>query len=121
MTNTSTSYQMIKLKKVSIEQIKQQRNTTKKPLNKTMNKETLEEAVKKYCLINNISTDQMIVKNDRSCEFETPITMFTHGAKWAQERMYSEEDMRLAIKKARDISDGKDCFDADDIFLAFLL
>ena len=37
-----------------------------------------------------------------------------------KERMYSEEDMRLAIKKARDISDGKDCFDADDIFLAFL-
>jgi hypothetical protein len=32
-----------------------------------------------------------------------------------QERMYSEEDMRLAIKKARDISDGKDCFDAEDI------
>ena len=32
-----------------------------------------------------------------------------------QERMYSEEDMRLAIKKARDISNGKDCFDAEDI------
>jgi hypothetical protein len=37
------------------------------------------------------------------------------GAKWQAERMYSEEDMRLAIKKARDISDGKDCFDAEDI------
>ena len=35
--------------------------------------------------------------------------------KWQQERMYSEEDMRLAIKKARDISDGKYCFDAEDI------
>ena len=29
--------------------------------------------------------------------------------------MYSEEDMRLAINKARDISDGKDCFNAEDI------
>ena len=33
----------------------------------------------------------------------------------ASKRMYTEEDMRLAIKKARDISDGKDCFDAEDI------
>ena len=47
-----------------------------------MNKqETLEEAAEKYCLINNIPIDQMIVKNDRSCEFETPITMFIKGAK----------------------------------------
>jgi len=29
--------------------------------------------------------------------------------------MYSEEEVRQAIKKARDISDGKDCFDAEDI------
>jgi hypothetical protein len=28
---------------------------------------------------------------------------------------YSEEDIRLAINKARDISDGKNCFDAEDI------
>jgi hypothetical protein len=40
---------------------------------------------------------------------------FDLGAKWQAERMYSEEDMRLAIKKARDISDEKDCFDAEDI------
>jgi hypothetical protein len=64
----------------------------------------LEEAAEKYCLINNISTDQMIVKNDRSCEFETPITMFTHGAKWQQERMYSEEDMRKAYDQGIDDS-----------------
>jgi hypothetical protein len=31
------------------------------------------------------------------------------------ERMYSEDEVRQAIKKARDISDGKDCFDAEDI------
>ena len=48
--------------------------------------ETLEEAAEKYCLINNIPIDQMIVKTDRSCEFETPITMFIEGANWQQER-----------------------------------
>jgi hypothetical protein len=59
--------------------------------------ETLEEAAEKYCLINNIPTDQMIVKTDRSCEFETPVTMFIQGAKWQADRMYSEEDIRKAI------------------------
>ncbi len=58
-----------------------------------MKQETLEEAADKYCLINNIPTDQMIVKNDRSCEFETPVTMFKNGAKWQQERSYSEEEV----------------------------
>jgi hypothetical protein len=55
--------------------------------------ETLEEAAEKYCLINNIPTDQMIVKTDRSCEFETPVTMFIKGAKWQQERRYSKEEV----------------------------
>lgn len=55
--------------------------------------ETVEEAAKKYCLIYNIPTDQMIVKNDRSCEFETPTTMFIKGAKWQSEQMYSEEEI----------------------------
>lgn len=50
-----------------------------------MNNE-LEEAADKYCLINNIPTDQIIVKNDRSCEFENPVTIFIQGAKWQQER-----------------------------------
>jgi hypothetical protein len=58
--------------------------------------ETLEEAAEKYCLINNIPTDQMIVKNDRSCEFETPVTMFLKGANYQAERMYSEEDIEKA-------------------------
>jgi hypothetical protein len=48
---------------------------------------TLEKAAKKYCLIHNIPIDQMIVKNDRSCEFETPITMFIKGAKWYREQL----------------------------------
>jgi hypothetical protein len=28
---------------------------------------------------------------------------------------YSKEELRQAIRKARDITDGKDCFDAEDI------
>ena len=63
-----------------------------------MKKETLEEAAKRYCLINNIPIDQMIVKNDRSCEFKTPITMFIEGAKWQEQRMYSEEDLQRAFQ-----------------------
>jgi glutamate synthase domain-containing protein 1 len=64
--------------------------------------ETLEEAAKKHCLINNIPTDQMIVKNDRSCEFETPVTMFIKGAKWQQERSYSEEEVIKIVEKSRE-------------------
>jgi hypothetical protein len=63
------------------------------------NKETLEEAAEKHCLINNIPTDQMIVKNDRSCEFETPVTMFIQGAKWQAERMYREEEVEKITKE----------------------
>ena len=58
----------------------------------SMGIETFEEAAKKYCLINSILIDQMIVKHNRSCEFETPVTMFINGAKWQQERSYSEEE-----------------------------
>ena len=61
--------------------------------------ETLEEAAEKYCLINNIPIDQMIVKTDRSCEFETPITMFIEGAKWQQEKSYSEEEVKFQANK----------------------
>ena len=63
-----------------------------------MKQETLEEAAANLADPNLCKTDNWIA-----------------GAKWQQERMYSEEDMRLAINKARDISDGKDCFDAEDI------
>jgi hypothetical protein len=63
-----------------------------------MKQETIEEAAEKYCLINNIPTDQMIVKNNRSCEFETPVTMFIKGAKWQAKRMYSEVFEWLANK-----------------------
>jgi hypothetical protein len=62
--------------------------------------ETLEEAAEKYCLINNIPTDQMIVKNNRSCEFETPVTMFIKGVAWQSERMYSEEEVNEIIAES---------------------
>jgi hypothetical protein len=62
--------------------------------------ETLEEAAEKYCLINNIPIDQMIVKTDRSCEFETPITMFIAGAKLQQEQDNKELAMwKLAVER----------------------
>jgi len=68
-------------------------------------KETLEEATERYCLINNIPIDQMIVKNDRSCEFKTPITMFIEGAKWQQEQilqfLYSEITERRPYSSSR--------------------
>ena len=71
-----------------------------------MKKETLEEAAEKYCLINNIPTDQMIVKTDRSCEFETPVTMFIQGAEWQAERMYSEKEvLEMLIKCPHGYSD----------------
>ena len=41
--------------------------------------------------------------------------VFCEVIKEQNKKLYSEEDMRLAINKARDISDGKDCFDAEDI------
>jgi len=66
-----------------------------------MKQETIEEAAEKYCLINNIPTDQMIVKNNRSCEFETPVTMFIKGAKWQQKqdkKLYNEVFEWLANK-----------------------
>ena len=66
--------------------------------------ETLEEAAENYVRNESDATLKLISKYS-----------FKDGAKWQQERMYSEEDMRLAIKKARNISDGKDCFDAEDI------
>lgn len=62
--------------------------------------EMLEEAAEKYCLINNIPIDQMIVKTDRSCEFETPITMFIAGAKWQQEQDNKELALwKLAVER----------------------
>ena len=59
-----------------------------------------------------------LLKKNKTCSCDNCFygrTKLTEQLIWQQERMYSEEDIRLAIKKARDISDGKDCFDAEDI------
>jgi hypothetical protein len=71
-----------------------------------MKKETLQEAAERLYpfAFGGIGNSENDKKNH-----------FVKGAKWQQERMYSEEELRQAIKKARDISDGKDCFDAEDI------
>ena len=63
--------------------------------------ETLEESAERHCLINSIPTDQMIVKYDRSCEFETPVTMFVQGIKHQQEQdknKYSEEEVDTLLE-----------------------
>ncbi len=73
---------------------------------------TLEEAAERHCLINSIPTDQMIVKYDRSCEFETPVTMFVQGIKHQQEQdknKFSEEDMKQAFL------DGMFCSSGDTV------
>jgi len=86
-----------------------------------MKKETLEEAAEKYCLINNISTEQMIVKNDRSCEFETPITMFTHGAKWQQEQNDTSKVKRVEVIQHSPPYNGRAYtnYDAKDVEIQF--
>jgi len=59
-----------------------------------------------------------LLKNNKTCSCDNCFygrTELTEQLIWQQERSYSEEDLILAIKKARDISDGKDCFDAEDI------
>jgi len=54
-----------------------------------MNKETLEEAAKHYQL------------NDNKIHHNIQYRAFRTGAKWMQERMYSEEDLREAFKQSR--------------------
>jgi hypothetical protein len=60
-----------------------------------MKKETLEEAAEKYLqewrLVNNIHLSNPI--HAERCK-----NNFIAGAKWQQERMYSEEDLRKAFK-----------------------
>ena len=69
-----------------------------------MEQETLEEAA-----------DRLVYDSTEENKGFPQIKAFIKGANWQAERMYSEEEVKQAIKKARDISDGKDCFDAEDI------
>ncbi|NDE11647.1 MAG: hypothetical protein EBZ95_13975 [Chitinophagia bacterium] len=76
-----------------------------------MKQETIEEAAERY---SDFSNDHVpICFGDKFNP--TSKADFIAGAKYQAEKMYSEEELRQAIKKARDISDGKDCFDAEDI------
>lgn len=65
-----------------------------------MKQETLEQAAEKYSY------------GGREGGHRKP---FLEGAKWQQERSYSEQDLRQAIGLSRQIKDGKDLFDLEGI------
>jgi hypothetical protein len=71
-----------------------------------MKRETLEEAVKNYCIK---KYSVWVSDSDKSDDF-------INGAKWQAERMYSEEDM----KKAFNSSSFKIILDAYDSFEEFI-
>jgi hypothetical protein len=64
-----------------------------------MKQETLEEAAESY------------VKDSSHELYQLRKQCFMDGAKWQQERMYSEEDMRKAF-----IAGGNSCIEEDDVY-----
>ena len=71
-----------------------QNNTTKKHTEVTMTKETLEEAAE-----SRYGTDMDSIRGSNVYDLNTDLKRgFIEGAKWQQERMYSEEDLREAFK-----------------------
>jgi hypothetical protein len=82
-----------------------------------MKQETLEKSADKVVTVKKNKTAKEIAerKYGTSIYDVEQVDAFINGANWQQEKMFSEEEVRQAIKKARDISDGKDCFDAEDI------
>jgi hypothetical protein len=60
-----------------------------------MKKETLEEAAKQYAEIYRCPA----TNDNEYCKHDI-ISAFNNGAKWQQEKMYSEEDMRKAFKSS---------------------
>jgi hypothetical protein len=60
-----------------------------------MKKETLEEAAKIYA-----EPYRCPATNDNEYCKHDIISAFNNGAKWQQEKMYSEEDMRKAFKSS---------------------
>jgi hypothetical protein len=60
-----------------------------------MKKETLEEAAKIYA-----EPYRCPATNDNEYCKHDIISVFNNGAKWQQEKMYSEEDMRKAFKSS---------------------
>ena len=74
--------------------------------------ETFEEVVEKLFPVFNRSTPfgskyPWVPRKEREA--------FKEGAKWQQERSYSEEEVNQIIKLARQIKDNKDLFDLNDI------
>ena len=66
-----------------------------------MKKETLEEAAEKYH--NKIS-------KKRNTQLGVPFEDFTKGAKWQQERMYSEEEvLEIILYAINSCTDGISC------------
>jgi hypothetical protein len=61
------------------------------------NKETLEEAAEKYH--NKIS-------KKRNTQLGVPFEDFTKGAKWQQERMYSEEEVHKIIESYQNMMEN---------------
>ena len=73
-----------------------------------MKQETLEEAAEKYSL------ELLEAKTIQPHEKTWIKSMFIYIAKWQQERMYSEEDMRKAF-----IAGGNSCIEEDDVYGSF--
>ena len=65
-------------------------------------KETLEEAAEKYD------------ENNTNDEYGKSYRAFIEGAKWQQERSYSEEDMKLSfeagLRKANSVKKHSECW-----------
>jgi hypothetical protein len=73
------------------------------------NKETLEEAAERLYPVNN--TGGMFMANRDEINNSLKQEGFIRGAKWQQERSYSEEDMRKAF-----IAGGNSCIEEDDVY-----
>ena len=72
-----------------------------------MNKETLEEAAEKY------NDDFQIKGGSKAPHIKNVHLMyhFTKGAEWAQERMYSEEEVTKLLISCKDRFGGSDLYD----------
>ena len=79
------------------EEIKQRVRETANKL--VMKQETLEEAAERF------------VNNTR---FKNPKSLFCEGAKWQQERSYSEEELKSAFKVGFSIGYGSDVYAIDE-------
>ena len=73
-----------------------------------MKQETLEEAAENY-------NDDFQIKGGSKAPHIKNVHIMNHfiaGAKWQQERMYSEEDLRYAFESATDLNPSFETFSA---------